>query len=70
MNTDFIKMEIQKNLNQAVAITVYGMRNKINRYVGYISGVYPNIFTVNVEGENKSFSYVDVITKELKIDYL
>ena len=70
MNTDFIKMEIQKNLNQAVAITVYGMRNKINRYVGYISGVYPNIFTVNVEGENISFSYVDVITKELKIDYL
>ncbi len=70
MNTDFIKDEIRSHLNQAVSITVYGMRNKIENYIGYISAVYPNIFTVMVDGENKSFSYCDVITKEVKIEYI
>lgn len=70
MNTDSIKEEIKANLNQAVSITEYGMRNKVNNYVGYISGVYPNIFTVLVDGDNKSFSYVDVVTKEITIEYL
>ena len=70
MNLDSIKEEIKNNLNQAVSVTVYGMRNKVNNYVGYISGVYPNIFTVLTEGENKSFSYADVATKEIKVEYI
>lgn len=70
MNTDFVKEEISRNLNQAVKITEYGMRNKVNTYIGYISGVYPKIFTINVDGENKSFTYVDVITKEIRIEYI
>lgn len=70
MNTDFIKEEIANNLNQAVKITEYGMRNKVNTYIGFISGIYPNIFTVNIDGDNKSFSYVDVITKEIVIEYI
>ncbi len=70
MNLDSVKEEIKNNLNQAVSITVYGMRNKTNNYTGIISGIYPNIFTVLVEGENKSFSYVDVVTKEIEIEYL
>ena len=70
MNLDNIKEEIKNNLNQAVCITVYGMRNKTNKYTGIISGVYPNIFTVLTDGENKSFSYVDVVTKEIEIEYL
>ena len=70
MNLDNIREEIKRNLNQAVSITIYGMRNKTNNYIGYISGVYPNIFTVLVEGENKSFSYADVATKQIEIEYL
>ncbi len=70
MNLDSVKEEIKNNLNQAVSITVYGMRNKTNNYTGIISGIYPNIFTVLVDGENKSFSYVDVVTKEIEIEYL
>lgn len=46
------------------------MRNKVNNYVGIITGVYPNIFTVLVDGENKSFAYVDVVTKEINIEYI
>ena len=70
MNLDSVKQEIMNNLNQAVSITVYGIRNKINTYIGYISGVYPNIFTINADGKNKSFSYADIATQEIKIEYL
>ena len=70
MNLDSIKEEIKANLNQAVSITVYGMRNKIENYIGYINGVYPNIFTINTQNENKSFAYADIATKEIKIEYI
>ena len=70
LNLDSIKQEIKNNLNQAVSVTVYGMRNKTNKYVGIISGIYPNIFTVLADGENKSFSYADVATKEIEIEYI
>ena len=32
--------------------------------------MYPNLFTVLVNGEEKSFNYRDVITGEVKIKYL
>lgn len=45
------------------------MRNKTNEYNGYITAVYPNIFTIlTVDGE-KSFAYRDIITGDIKINY-
>lgn len=70
MNINLIKEEIEKNLNQAVKITEYGMRNKVNTYIGYISGIYPNIFTVKIDNDNKSFSYADVVIKDITIEYI
>ena len=32
--------------------------------------IYPNLFTVLINGEEKSFNYRDVITGEVKIKYL
>ena len=52
-----------------IEIKVYGMRNKNSTYVGYISNVYPAIFTVRINGVDKSFNYVDVLTGEVKIKY-
>ncbi len=69
MSIDQVKEEISKNINRKVKITVYGMRNRVSKYVGTINEVYPNVFTVLCDGENKSFTYVDVITKELEIEY-
>ena len=51
-------------------IRVYGMRNKNSEYIGTIASIYPYIFTIQVSNENKSFSYADVITKEVTIEYL
>ena len=70
MNINIIKEDISKNINRKVIINVYGLRNKVNRYEGILYKIYPNLFTVLVNGEEKSFNYRDVITGEVKIKYL
>lgn len=69
MNPNIIKEEIESHLNEHVYIKVYGMRGKINEYSGIINAIYPNIFTIKNKDFEKSFSYRDVITKEIKIKY-
>ena len=69
MNIDDVKTQIKNNFYSNIEITVYGMRNKNSTYVGYISNVYPAIFTVRINGVDKSFNYVDVLTGEVKIKY-
>lgn len=70
MNINFIKDEITRKLNSKVSISVYGLRNRVNRYEGVLYKVYPSIFTVLIGNEEKSFTYRDVITGEVKIKYL
>lgn len=70
MNLNIIKSEIKSKLNCPVEIKIYGTRNKTEVLVGTISNVYPNIFTVSVDGENKSFRYGDIITGDVKLKYL
>ena len=70
MNIDIIKEEIKSKINRKVTISVFGLRNRVNKYDGVIYKVYPNIFTVLIDGEEKSFTYRDVITGEVKIKYL
>ena len=69
MNLDDVKNNIKANLNRQIEIKVYGMRNKNSTYVGYISNVYPALFTVNINGSEKSFNYVDILTGEVNIKY-
>ena len=70
MNIDDIKNKIKNDIGKKVHITVYGMRNKINYYEGPIYKVYPNIFTILENGEEKSFAYRDIITKDINVKYL
>ena len=70
MNINIIKEEIKSKINRKVSISVFGLRNRVNKYDGVIYKVYPNIFTVLIDGEEKSFTYRDVITGEVKIKYL
>ena len=70
MNINLIKKEIDNKLGKKVRITVYGMRNKIEKYEGTIHNTYPNIFTIICDGIEKSFPYRDVITKDISIKYL
>lgn len=70
MNINIIKNEINSKLNSRVMVSVYGMRNRVNRLEGVLYKTYPNLFTVLVDGEEKSFCYRDVITGDVKIKYL
>lgn len=70
MNINLVKEEISKKLNSKVMVSVYGMRNRVSRLEGILYKIYPNLFTVMVDGEEKSFCYRDVITGDVKIKYL
>lgn len=70
MNLDIVKNELKNNIGKCVQITVYGLRNKTSTYVGKIFALYPNIFSIKTEIGEKSFTYNDLITGEVKIKYL
>lgn len=70
MTAEIIREKLSKNVGKRIKINIHNLRNKNYSYFGEISGVYPYIFTVLINGENRSFSYADVITKEMEIDYL
>ncbi len=70
MNLDSIKEEVKKHLSAQVEVSVFGMRNKNYKVVGFISNVYPSIFTINENGVEKSFTYSDIATGEISIKYL
>lgn len=67
MNLDTVKEEIKSLINKNVRITVYGMRNKIDFFEGNIYKIYPNIFTILYNGEEKSFAYRDIVTKDIVV---
>ena len=67
MNIDLIKDKLTKDLNKLVVVTVYGMRNRVNRYEGVLYKLYPNLFSIMTENGEKSFSYNEYITGEVKI---
>ena len=69
MNIDLVKKKLESNIDRNVIVTVYGLRNKINKYEGKLYKLYPNIFSIlTVDGE-KSFSYNDYIIGDIKIKY-
>ena len=70
MNINIIKEKLSKNINKKVKITVYGLRNKINTYEGQLYKIYPNIFTILIDGKEKSFTYNDYITGDIKVRIL
>lgn len=69
MNSNIIRKEIAKHLNEEATVKVYGMRNKVCTYEGIIKAIFPNIFTISLDNLEKSFSYADVITGNIKIKY-
>ena len=67
MNLDIVRERIGNYLNKNVSIHVYGMRNKNNEYRGVVSGVYPYVFTVLIDGVEKSFNFADVIIGDVVV---
>ena len=70
MNIEIIKNELKQKIGCSVMITVHGMRNRIDHYEGILYQTYPNIFTIKYQNEEKSFTYRDIVTKDITIKYL
>ena len=73
MTINQIKNELNNHIGKSATIKYNLGRNKYEKYNVIIKKLYNNIFLVELnECENtitKSFSYTDVITRTIKIDY-
>lgn len=67
MNTIKVKEQVENLKNKKVSIKVNAGRNKYEYYEGVIINTYPFLFTVLVDTQVKSFSYVDLLTKDVQI---
>lgn len=72
MTLQEIKNKVSENIGNDVVIRYNLGRNKVEKYNVKIKETYKNVFIVennDKRSEIKSFSYTDVITKTIKIDY-
>lgn len=69
MRIEYIKNELNKHIGEDVFIKYNLGRNKYEEYNVKIKKLYNNVFTVESNDEIKSFSYNDIITKTIKIDF-
>lgn len=71
MTINSVKSKLYDHKGELVTIKCNLGRNKYEKYNAKIRELYNNIFTVEIEKYNiiKSFSYSDILTKVIKIDY-
>ena len=73
MNINTVKEQIENHIGDEAKIKCNLGRNKIAEYDATIKKIYNHIFLVEVKDKAncfiKSFSYSDIITKTVKIDY-
>ena len=72
MTLQEIKDKVSDNIGNDVVIKCNLGRNKFEKYRARIKETYKNVFIVEINDkrcEIKSFSYTDVMTKTIKIDY-
>ena len=60
--------ELQKYKGDEVNIIINEGRSKIRNEIGIIKELYDNVFIIQINGINESFSYSDIITKSVTIE--
>ena len=70
MNVSDIRDEIKSLVNKEIMLKVRGSRAKTTMMTGIVNEVYSNIFTVLVDGVNKSFTYADVAIGDVCIYHM
>lgn len=70
MRTEEIKNSLLPKIGKTITIKYYLGRNKFESYKAILKKLYRHIFLVELSNMDvKSFSYSDIITKTIKIDY-
>lgn len=68
MNLSKIKYYLSKRCGCNITVVYYGQRNRKEIYRGKLLKTYFNVFTIILaSGEVKSFNYIDILTKTIKI---
>ena len=68
MNIISIKNYLRTKIGSRIVVIYYGSRNRKEIYKGVLFKLYGNIFTIRLlNGEIKSFSYIDILTKTIQI---
>ena len=69
MTISSVKKEMLEHIGDPVSIKYSLGRNKYEDYEAKIKELYDYIFLVDTDLGIKSFSYIDVVTKVIRIDY-
>ena len=69
MTISSVKKEMLEHLGDIVSIKYNLGRNKYEEYEAKIKELYDYIFLVDTDLGLKSFSYIDVVTKVIRIKY-
>ncbi|MCR4610463.1 MAG: Veg family protein [Lachnospiraceae bacterium] len=71
---DKVRASVKQQCGSKVIIRLDKGRNKVDVQKGVIKGAYPSVFTVLVEDKDDekpaqllSFSYTDIITKDIRM---
>ena len=66
MNIKYIKRYLTTKIGCKIVVIYYGSMNHKERYEGYLWKIYNNVFKL-LTGEIKSFTYIDILTKNIQI---
>ena len=67
MNIDNVRSVIAELKGKKVILKINIGRNRYESVIGVIQDIYPYLFTLKCGKDIKSFSYVDVLTKNVMI---
>ena len=68
MNIKTVKNYLKTKVGSNVLIVYYGSRNRKEKFNGVLYKLFSYIFTIKLyNGEVKSFSYSDILTKTIQI---
>lgn len=65
-----IKNKVRSHLNKEVKVISKENRNRNEVFYGYITEIYNHVFVISNGIEKKSFSYADILSKDINITYL
>jgi uncharacterized protein Veg len=67
MNLITVKENVEKNLGKKVIAKVNIGRNRYEIFEGIVETVYPFLFVLKNDNEIKTFSYADILTRNVII---
>ncbi len=70
MNPIVIRENLMTHKGERVKVKIFGMRNKTDSFIGILKDIYPQIFTIQTQDTIKSFSYSELINKEVVLSFI